>query len=315
MKKILVTGALGQIGSELVAALRKKYGAENIISSDVRDAAQVAQEFYPYEKLDVLDRAGLAQVVKKHGINVIHHLAAILSAAGEKNPQLCFDVNIIGLYNVLEVARELGVTQIVCPSSIAVFGPETPRDNTPQQTVILPKTMYGVSKAAGELICDYYVAKYKMDIRGLRYPGLISYKTLPGGGTTDYAVEIFYEAIKHKKYTCFLEADTVLPMMYMPDAIRGTINLGEADFSKLQQHSNFNFAAISFSCAEIAAEIKKHIPEFEIDYKPDFRQAIANSWPKSIDDASARAQWGWKPEFDLAKMTVDMLENLRKKLG
>ena len=216
---------------------------------------------------------------------------------------------------MLEVARELGVAQIVCPSSIAVFGPETPRDNTPQQTVILPKTMYGVSKAAGELICDYYVAKYKMDIRGLRYPGLISYKTLPGGGTTDYAVEIFYEAIKHKRYTCFLEADTVLPMMYMPDAIRGTIDLGEADFSKLQNHSNFNFAAISFSCAEIAREIKKHIAEFSIDYKPDFRQAIANSWPKSIDDSASRNQWGWKPEYDLAKMTTDMLENLRKKLG
>ncbi len=315
MKKILVTGALGQIGSELVAALRKKYGAQNVVASDVKDSAQVAEEFYPYEKLDVLDKNGLAQVVKKHNINTIHHLAAILSAAGEKNPQLCFNVNIIGLYNVLEVARELGVAQIVCPSSIAVFGPETPRDNTPQQTVILPKTMYGVSKAAGELICDYYVAKYKMDIRGLRYPGLISYKTLPGGGTTDYAVEIFYEAIKHKKYTCFLEADTVLPMMYMPDAIRGTIDLGEADFSKLQNHSNFNFAAISFSCAEIASEIKKHIAEFSIDYKPDFRQAIANSWPKSIDDSASRNQWGWKPEYDLAKMTTDMLENLRKKLG
>lgn len=315
MKKILVTGALGQIGSELVTALRKKYGAENVVASDVRENAQVAPEFFPYEKLDVLDKQGLAQVVKKHNINVIHHLAAILSAAGEKNPQLCFDVNIIGLYNVLEVARELGVKQIVCPSSIAVFGPETPRDNTPQQTIILPKTMYGVSKAAGELICDYYVAKYNMDIRGLRYPGLISYKTLPGGGTTDYAVEIFYEAIKHKKYTCFLEANTVLPMMYMPDAIRGTIDLGEADFSKLKQHSNFNFAAISFSCAEIAAEIKKHIPEFTIEYKPDFRQAIANSWPKSIDDAEARQQWGWTPEYNLAKMTKDMLENLQKKLS
>jgi nucleoside-diphosphate-sugar epimerase len=315
MKKILVTGALGQIGSELVVALRKKYGAENVVASDVRDNAQVAPEFFPYEKLDVLDKSGLAQVVKKHGINVIHHLAAILSAAGEKNPQLCFDVNIIGLYNVLEVARELNVAQIVCPSSIAVFGPETPRDNTPQQTIILPKTMYGVSKAAGELICDYYVAKYKMDIRGLRYPGLISYKTLPGGGTTDYAVEIFYEAIKHKKYTCFLEANTVLPMMYMPDAIRGTIDLGEADFAQLKQHSNFNFAAISFSCAEIAAEIKKHIPEFTIEYKPDFRQAIANSWPKSIDDQEARTQWSWRPEYDLAKMTTDMLENLQKKLG
>ncbi len=314
MKKILVTGALGQIGSELVLALRKKYGAQNVVASDVKDSAQVDTDFYPYEKLDVLDRQGLVDVVKKHDIKVMHHLAAILSAAGERNPQLCFDVNIIGLYNVLEVARAMGIEQIICPSSIAVFGPETPRDLTPQQTVILPKTMYGVSKAAGELICDYYVAKYKMDIRGLRYPGLISYKTLPGGGTTDYAVEIFYEAIKNKKYTCFLEADTTLPMMYMPDAIRGTIELGEADFRQLKNHSNFNFAAISFSCAQIADEIKKHIPEFVIEYKPDFRQQIANSWPKSIDDAQARQQWGWKPEYDLVKITQDMLKHLREKL-
>ncbi len=309
--KILVTGALGQIGSELTLALRKIYGDKNVIASDVKDSAP---DFAPYEKLDVLDKQGLAAVIKKHDIKIIHHLAAILSAAGEKNPQLCFDVNIIGLYNVLEVARELNIKQIVCPSSIAVFGPETPRDNTPQQTVILPKTMYGVSKAAGELICDYYVAKYNLDVRGLRYPGLISYKTLPGGGTTDYAVEIFYEAIKHKKYNCFLKADTVLPMMYMNDAIRGTIELGEADFSKLQNHSNFNFAAISFSCEELAREIKKHIPEFKIEYNPDFRQKIADSWPRSIDDAQARAQWGWKPEFDLAKMTSDMIKNLQIKL-
>jgi len=314
MKKILVTGALGQIGSELVLALRKKYGAQNVVASDVRENAQVAEEFHPYEKLNVLDKEGLAAVIKKHKINTIHHLAAILSAAGEKNPQLCFDVNIIGLYNVLESARELAVAQIICPSSIAVFGPETPRNNTPQQTVILPKTMYGVSKAAGELLCDYYVSKYKMDIRGLRYPGLISWKTLPGGGTTDYAVEIFYEAIKKKHYNCFLEANTVLPMMYMPDAIRGTIELGEADFSKLKHFSNFNFAAISFSCEELAQEIKKHIPEFAIEYKPDFRQAIANSWPKSIDDSCAKQEWGWKPEFNLAKMTKDMLENLQRKL-
>lgn len=314
MTKILVTGALGQIGSELVAALRKIHGDTNVVASDVKESAQVSEEFYPYEKLNVLDKQGLADVIKKHDIKIVHHLAAILSAAGEKNPQLCFDVNIIGLYNVLEVARELNVQQIVCPSSIAVFGPETPREQTPQETVILPKTMYGVSKAAGELICDYYVAKYGLDVRGLRYPGLISYKTLPGGGTTDYAVEIFYEAIKNKRYTCFLKADTVLPMMYMPDAIRGTIELSNADFSKLKNHSNFNFASISFSCAQIAAEIKKHIPEFTIEYKPDFRQQIADSWPKSIDDREARQQWGWKPEYDLAKMTKDMLINLEQKL-
>ncbi len=314
MKKILVTGALGQIGSELVSALRKRYGENNIIASDVKDVKYVAKEFFPYEKLDVLDKQGLQAVIKKHDINIIHHLAAILSAAGEKNPQLCFDVNIIGLYNILEASRQLSIKQIVCPSSIAVFGPETPRDNTPQQTIIMPKTIYGVSKAAGELLCDYYVAKYNMDIRGLRYPGLISHKTLPGGGTTDYAVEIFYEAIKKQSYTCFLSAQTILPMMYMPDAIRGTIELGEAELSKLRNHSNFNFAAISFSCEQIASEIKKHIPQFKIEYKPDFRQQIADSWPQSIDDSEARKQWDWQAEYDLAKMTKDMLENLQKKL-
>jgi nucleoside-diphosphate-sugar epimerase len=311
--KILVTGALGQIGSELVAALKKAYGEKNIITSDLRDQAP-SEDFTPYETLDVLNKNRLAEIVKKHDVKVIYHLAAILSAAGEKNPNLCWDINMTGLHNVLEVARELGVKQIVCPSSIAVFGPETPRDNTPQETVILPKTMYGLTKAAGELLCDYYVAKFGIDVRGIRYPGLISYKTLPGGGTTDYAVEIFYEAIKKKSYTCFLSADTVLPMMYMPDAIRGTIQLAETDFSKLKNHSNFNFAGMSFSCAEIAAEIKKHIPEFAVSYSPDFRQKIADSWPRSIDDTSSRTQWGWKPEYDLAKMTEDMLVNLRKKL-
>jgi nucleoside-diphosphate-sugar epimerase len=311
---ILVTGALGQIGSELVAALKKIYGEKKVITSDIRIDAP-SDEFTPYESLNVLDKSRLAEIVKKHDIKVIYHLAAILSAAGEKNPNLCWDVNMAGLHNVLEVARELGVKQIVCPSSIAVFGPETPRDNTPQETVILPKTMYGLTKAAGELLCDYYVAKFGIDVRGIRYPGLISYKTLPGGGTTDYAVEIFYEAIKKKSYTCFLAADTVLPMMYMPDAIRGTIQLAETDFSKLKNHSNFNFAGMSFSCAEIAAEIKKHIPDFVVSYAPDFRQKIADSWPRSIDDSSSKNQWGWQPEYDLAKMTKDMLDNLRKKLA
>ncbi len=311
--KILVTGALGQIGSELTAALKKKYGAENVVTSDVR-TDKISEEFLPYETLNVLDKARLAEIVKKHQITVIYHLAAILSAAGEKNPQLCWDVNMTGLHNVLEVARELKVKQIICPSSIAVFGPETPKINTPQQTVILPKTMYGLTKAAGELLCDYYVEKFGLDVRGIRYPGLISYKTLPGGGTTDYAVEIFYEAIKNKKYKCFLKADTVLPMMYMEDAIRGTIQLAETDFTKLKNHSNFNFAGISFSCAELAAEIKKHILEFEISYEPDFRQKIADSWPASIDDSASREQWGWKVEYDLEKMTADMIKNLSSRL-
>lgn len=313
MTKILVTGALGQIGSELTAALKKIYGDTNVITSDVA-ASNSSEAFQPYEQLNVLDKVRLGEIIKKHNINVIYHLAAILSAAGEKNPSLCWDVNMNGLYNILEAARELKIKQIICPSSIAVFGPETPCDNTPQETIILPKTMYGLTKAAGELVCDYYVAKFGIDVRGLRYPGLISYKTLPGGGTTDYAVEIFYEAIKNKSYTCFLKADTTLPMMYMPDAIRGTIALSEADFSSLKHHSNFNFAGISFSCEELAVEITKRIPEFKIDYKPDFRQKIADSWPKSIDDSSSRNEWGWKPQFGLSEMVDDMLDNLRKKL-
>lgn len=311
MTKILVTGALGQIGSELVVELQKIYGENNIIISDVKETSHIEGI---YEKLDVLDRQGLAAIIKKHNIEIIYHLAAILSATGEKNPHLCWDINMNGLYNIVEVARELKIKQIMCPSSIAAFGPETPRENTPQQTIMLPKTMYGITKVAGELICEYYVQKFGMDIRGLRYPGLISYKAPPGGGTTDYAVEIFYEAILNKKYTCFLSADTVLPMMYMPDAIRGTIELSETDFSKLKNHCDFNFAAISFSAQEISDEIKKHIPDFKVDFKPDFRQKIADSWPKSIDDSQARKQWNWKPEYDLAKMTEDMLKNLSLKL-
>ena len=310
-KKILVTGAIGQIGSELVLALRQKYGADNVIASDIR---RPNNNFEPFEILDVLNKSILEKVIKKHNIDIIYHLAAILSAAGEKNPHLCWEVNMNGLYNILETARQFGVRQIICPSSIAVFGPETPRQNTPQETILLPKTMYGLTKVSGELLCEYYVANFGIDVRGIRYPGLISHTAPPGGGTTDYAVDIFYEAIKNKKYKCFLKEDTILPMMYMPDAIRGTIALAEANFAQLKHHCNFNFAAMSFSCAEIAAEIKKHIPEFVIEYKPDFRQVIANSWPQSIDDSASKSEWGWKPEYDLAKMTADMLKNLTTKL-
>ncbi len=312
--KILITGALGQIGSELSISLKKIYGENNIVTSDILDS-EVSEEYLPYEKLDVLDKNRLGEIVKKHDIKIIYHLAAILSATGEKNPQLCWNVNMTGLHNVLEVARELNLKQVICPSSIAVFGPEAPRTNTPQETILLPKTMYGLTKVSGELLCDYYVAKYGLDVRGVRYPGLISYKAPPGGGTTDYAVEIFYEAIKNKSYKCFLSADTMLPMMYMPDAIRGTIELSESDFSKLKNHSNFNFAGISFSCEELASEIKKHIPDFKISYNPDFRQEIANSWPKSIDDSEAQKQWNWKVEYNLEKMTSNMIDNLSKKLG
>ena len=310
--KILITGALGQIGSELSFTLKQIYGSDNIINSDLALPQNVASEYFPYVSLDVTNKQQLVEVITQNNIEVVYHLAAILSASGEKNPQLCFDVNILGLYYVLEVSRQNGVKQIICPSSIAVFGPETPRQNTPQETIILPKTMYGLSKASGELLCDYYVAKYGLDIRGLRYPGLISYKTPPGGGTTDYAVEIFYEAIKKGSYQCFLQENTILPMMYMPDAIRGTIELANADFSKLKNHSNFNFAGISFSCGELACEIKKHLPNFTISYQPDFRQQIANSWPQSIDDTQAKEQWGWQCQYDLAKTTADMLDNLYK---
>ncbi len=313
-KKILITGALGQIGSELSSSLKKIYGNDSVITSDLKKN-NIADEFQPYEIVDILDKNQLFAIITKHKINTIYHLGAILSATGEKNPQLCFDVNMIGLYNVLEVSRELKIQQIICPSSIAVFGPETPRINTPQQTIIMPKTMYGLTKASGELLCEYYVKKYNMDIRGLRYPGLISYKALPGGGTTDYAVEIFYEALQKNYYQCFLKENTTLPMMYMADAIRGTIELSEANYSKLKNHSNFNFAGISFSCQQLANEIQKHLPQFTIKYVPDFRQQIADSWPESIDDSEAKIQWGWKPEFDLAKMTNEMLTNLKIKLN
>jgi len=313
MKKILVTGAVGQIGSELTASLREKYGHDNVIASDVREPIGL-DNFKPFEKLDVLSEDEVMRIAKKHEVNTIFHLAAILSANGEKNPHLCWDVNMNGLINILETARKLELKRVICVSSIAVFGPGTPRDMTPQKTVMLPTTMYGVTKVAGELLCEYYVNKYGLDIRGLRYPGLISYKTLPGGGTTDYAVEIYYEAIKNKRYTCFLKEDTMLPMMYMPDAIRGTIELAETDFHNLTHRTNFNFSSMSVTCGDIAAEIKKHIPEFTIEYKPDFRQEIADTWPASIDDSTARQEWDWKPEYGVSEMTEDMLSKLREKL-
>jgi threonine 3-dehydrogenase len=309
MNKILITGALGQIGSELSLKLKQKYGEENVISSDIRDCDNT--ELYPFEKLDILDYKNIERVVKKHKIDIIYHLAAILSANGENNPQLCWNINMNGLTNILEIARIYKLKQIITPSSIAAFGPETPKENVPQETLLFPKTIYGVTKVAGELLCDYYVKKFNMDIRGVRYPGLISSKTLPGGGTTDYAVDIFYKAVEGKTYECFLEKDTILPMMYMEDAIRGTIELSEAKFKNLKYHSNFNFAGVSFSCEDLANEIKKHIPDFKIEYKADFRQKIADSWPKSIDDSIARENWGWKHEYDIKKITEKMISDLR----
>ena len=314
MKRILVTGACGQIGSELTLALRARYGGENVVAAGHRTQPSPAlRDSGPFETVEVTRRESIEAVVEKYNIDTIYHMAAILSATGEKNPQLAWDVNINGLYNVLEVARERQMTRVFCPSSIAAFGPETPRDNTPQETILRPTTMYGVTKVAGELLCNYYVRRFGLDVRGVRYPGIISSETPPGGGTTDYAVEIFYEAIRHGHYTCFLRPDTVLPMMYMPDCLKGTVDLMEADFSRLKHHADFNLAAFSFSPAELVAEIQKHIPTFTCDYQPDFRQAIADSWPRSLDDSAARQEWGWQPSYDLAAMTKDMLERLSKR--
>ncbi len=315
MKHILVTGACGQIGSELTLALRERYGGENVVATGHRTRpSAVLRDSGPFEFIDVTKRETVEAVVDKYNIDTVYHMAAILSAVGEEKPQLAWNVNINGLYNVLEIARERDMVRVFCPSSIAAFGPETPQENTPQETILRPKTMYGVTKVAGELLCDYYFARFGLDVRGVRYPGIISSETLPGGGTTDYAVEIFYEALKHKRYTCFLRDDTVLPMMYMPDCIRATIMLMEADPAGLKHHADFNLAAFSFAPADLVAEIKKHIPEFTCTYEPDFRQAIADSWPHTIDDSTAREEWGWEPEYDLAAMTEDMLEKLRDKV-
>ena len=316
MERFLVTGACGQIGSELTMELRERYGNENIVATGHKTKpSEQLRDSGPFEFIDVTRRETVEEVVKRYNIDTIYHLAALLSAVGEEKPHLAWDVNINGLYNVLEIAREREMTRVFCPSSIAAFGPDTPRDNTPQETILRPTTMYGVTKVAGELLCDYYFHRFRLDVRGTRYPGIISSETLPGGGTTDYAVEIFYEAIKHKRYTCFLREDTVLPMMYMPDCIKATIDLMEADLSGLKHHADFNLAAMSFAPAEVVAEIKKHIPEFTCQYEPDFRQAIADSWPMTIDDSAAREEWGWEPSYDLAAMTADMLEKLRQRIG
>ena len=315
MKKILVTGGLGQIGTELIMTLRGVYGNENVIASSIEpDCPDFIRETGVYESVDVLDAKKLGEVCRKHDINQIVHLAAILSAVGESKPQLAYDINMNGLFNVLEVARETG-SGVFTPSSIAAFGPSTPKDMTPQDTVQRPTTMYGVTKVAGELLCDYYHQRYGVDTRGVRFPGLISYKALPGGGTTDYAVHIYYEAIKNRKYTSYIAQGTKMDMMYMPDAIKSILDLMEADPSKLIHRNAFNIAAMSFAPEDLAAEIMKHIPDFRLDYAVDpVRQEIADSWPNSLDDSTARAEWGWKPEYDIAKMTADMLEKLAEKL-
>jgi nucleoside-diphosphate-sugar epimerase len=316
MNKLLVTGSTGQIGSELTLALRKRYGGDNVVAvGHQRKPSDILLNSGPFEIVEIGEKASVEKVVKKYDIDTVYHLAALLSATGEQNPRLAWNLNMGSLYNVLEIAREQSLTRIFWPSSIAVFGPSTPRDNTPQETVMIPGTMYGVTKVAGELLCNYYFLKYGVDVRGIRYPGIISSETPPGGGTTDYAVEIFYEAVKKKLYTCFVRENTVLPMMYMPDCLKSTIDLMEADPSKVKRHDSYNVAGLSFSAGELAAEIKKHIPEFKCGYEPDFRQKIADSWPMSIDDSQARKDWDWKPSYDLATMTKDMLDKLSKRVA
>jgi nucleoside-diphosphate-sugar epimerase len=311
MTRILVTGASGQIGTELVKALRRKHGGRNVLATDIQPLASAElRESGPFEKLDVTQAAGLGELIGRHRIDTVYHLAAILSATGEKNPGLAWNVNMNGTYNVLEAAREWELVRVYIPSSIAAFGPETPRERTPQETVLRPKTMYGVTKVAGELLADYYVRRFGVDVRGSRFPGIISHEALPGGGTTDYAVAIFYEAVKNGCYTSFLGPDSCLPMMYMPDCLKSVLDLMEADFGRLKHHADFNLAAMSFTPAELAAAIRRLRPDFRIDYKPDFRQAIADSWPRSIDDSAAREEWGWSPDYDLAAMTEDMLKVL-----
>jgi len=308
MRKILVIGASGQIGSELVPELRKKYGTENVIASD-KDGN--ISDFVI--SLNILDKDFISKVIQENEINTIFNLASILSASGEKNPLKAWDVNLNGLLNVLEISKDHNIDRIIWPSSIAAFGPSTPRLNTPNETILDPNTIYGITKVTGELLASYYFKKYNLDIRSVRLPGIISSKIYPKGGTTDYAVEIFYSAIIDKKYTCFVDKDTVLPMMYIADCIKCLIDLLEADASSVKRRV-YNVTSMSFSVEELANEIKKHIPEFKISYNPDFRQEIADSWPKTIDDSFAREEWGWDPQYDLEVMTKDMIEKLSKRL-
>jgi nucleoside-diphosphate-sugar epimerase len=315
MKRILVTGALGQIGSELVPALRERYGDDAVVASDIRMvAAEKLDGDGPFEHLDCTNFRQIQEVVQRHRIDAVYHLAALLSAVAEEKPQVAWDINMGGLYRVLEVARQSRCAVFV-PSSIGAFGPGTPKQHTPQDTLQRPTTMYGVTKVAGELLCDYYHRRFGVDTRGVRYPGIISHGAPPGGGTTDYAVDIFYQAIRHRHYTCFLGPDTRLDMMYMPDAIKAAIDVMEADPARLVHRNAFNVTAMNFTPEELAAAIRRHLPDFALDYEIDpVRQAIADSWPDSLDDGAAREEWGWTPDYDLESLTRDMLENLSKKV-
>ncbi len=315
MKKIMVSGCLGQIGTELVAQLRRDYGADNVFATDVRPDEKHVLPDGPFELLDARDGEKYAEMVKKFKPDTIYHLAGLLSAVAEKKPQLAWNINISGLYNALEAAREVGCA-LFFPSSIAAFGPDTPRDHTPQDTLQRPNTMYGVTKVTGELLAEYYHKKWGVDTRGVRFPGLISYKTLPGGGTTDYAVDIYYQAVQHARYTGYIAAGTYMDMMYIPDAIDGMIQIMEADPSKLKHRCCFNITSLSFEPEQIAASIRQRIPSFTMDYDVDpVRQSIADSWPNSLDDSAAREEWNWNPRFTMDMMTDDMLKNLRVKLG
>ena len=311
-EKILVIGACGQIGVELTLELRKIYGGHNVIASDLRAENDLLKGTGPYVSLDVMNKEMLHVQVIRQNITQIYLLAAILSATGEKNPNLAWSLNMTSLLNVLEIAKDENVHKVYWPSSIAVFGPTSPKINCPQQTIIEPITVYGISKFAGEFWCNYFNQRYKIDVRSLRYPGLISYKSEPGGGTTDYAVEIFHAAVEENHFDCFLKEDTYLPMMYMPDAIRATIELMEAPVEKISVRTSYNISGVSFSPKEIADEIKNHLPDFTVSYQPDYRQAIAQSWPQSIDDSVAKKDWGWKPKYDLPALTTEMLKNVKK---
>jgi nucleoside-diphosphate-sugar epimerase len=308
--RILIIGAGGQLGAELAQGLWAVYGTDHVIAADIKNVNGVLQQG-PFEIFDVLDRNKLTEILVKHRITQIYHLAAVLSATGEQDPQRAWNINMDSLILVLEAARALKIEKVYWPSSIAVFGKDTPKVDTPQSTIMSPSTVYGISKLAGELWCSYYFNRFGVDIRSLRYPGLIGYKTQPGGGTTDYAVEIFHKALQAKKYECYLSEHTTLPMMYMSDAVRATIELMEAPSENIRIRTGYNIGAISVSPDLLAKSIRKHIPEFEISYKPDFREAIAQNWPESIDDSAARKDWGWQHAFNVESMTADMLENLR----
>lgn len=310
---ILVVGAAGQIGTELVVALREQYGTDRVVASDLNPKPSDALASGPYESINVLDKNRLLEVIKAYKITEIYNLAALLSATAEKNPALGWDLNMNGLSNILDLARDGHIRRIFWPSSIAVFGPNTPKVKTPQRTIMEPTTVYGITKVAGESWCEYYNKRYGTDVRSVRYPGIIGYKSQPGGGTTDYAVHIFYEAIKHGTYECFLSEEAALPMMYMPDAIKATLEIMNAPAEHIKIRTSYNISGVSFTPDMLADSIKQHIPEFTISYKPDYRDGIAKSWPGSIDDSMAREDWGWKPEYSLERIVSDMLEHLREK--